>query len=86
MFISSESHRSDSIQKNYPKLESPKTYKVSGGRSEGETPVPISNTAVKPLSADGTAWETVWESRSPPGLIFEKPLDLQGLFPFQANC
>src|SRR5436305_10272679 len=28
---------------------------VSGGDSGGETPVPISNTAVKPSSADGTA-------------------------------
>ena len=27
----------------------------SGGYSEGATPVPISNTEVKPLSADGTA-------------------------------
>jgi hypothetical protein len=27
----------------------------SGDISEGETPVPIPNTAVKPLSADGTA-------------------------------
>ena len=41
----------------------------SGGSSEGETPVPIPNTEVKPLSADGTAWVTVWESRSPPGII-----------------
>ena len=37
-----------------------------GGISERETPVPIPNTAVKTLSADGTAWATVWESRSPP--------------------
>ena len=28
--------------------------KVSGRHSEGVTPVPIPNTAVKPLSADGT--------------------------------
>ena len=27
------------------------------------TPVPIPNTTVKPLEADGTARETVWESR-----------------------
>ena len=37
-----------------------------GGLSEGETPVPIPNTAVKPLSADDTAWATGWESRPPP--------------------
>ena len=27
------------------------------------TPVPIPNTTVKPLMVDGTARETVWESR-----------------------
>ena len=32
----------------------------------GETPVPIPNTMVKPQTADGTALETVWESRWPP--------------------
>ena len=31
-----------------------------------ETPVPIPNTTVKTQSADGTALETVWESRWPP--------------------
>ena len=34
----------------------------------GETPVPIPNTTVKPREADGTALETVWESRWPPEL------------------
>ena len=29
----------------------------------GDTPVPIPNTTVKTQSADGTALETVWESR-----------------------
>ena len=29
----------------------------------GETPVPIPNTTVKTYAADGTALETVWESR-----------------------
>ena len=33
----------------------------------GETPVPIPNTMVKPKEADGTALETVWESRWLPG-------------------
>ena len=32
----------------------------------GDTPVPISNTMVKTWPADGTALETVWESRWPP--------------------
>jgi hypothetical protein len=45
-------------------------FNFSGGCGEGETPVPIPNTAVKPLSADGTARVGVWESRSPPGSIF----------------
>ena len=37
-----------------------------GGHSEEDPPVPIPNTEVKLFSADGTAWETMWESRSPP--------------------
>src|SRR5437588_1889019 len=39
---------------------------VSGGHGEGETPLPIPNRAVKPLSADGTWLARAWESRSPP--------------------
>ena len=31
-----------------------------------ETPVPIPNTMVKTQAADGTALETVWESKWPP--------------------
>ena len=42
-----------------------------GSYSEGVTPVPIPNTAVKSLSADGTARATVWESRTLPGLILK---------------
>ena len=42
---------------------------VSGGYGEGETPLPIPNRAVKPLSADGTPGEGPRESRSLPGLI-----------------
>ena len=34
----------------------------------GDTPVPIPNTMVKTWPADGTALETVWESRWPPDL------------------
>ena len=37
-----------------------------------ETPVPIPNTMVKTQAADGTALETVWESRWPPDLKKEK--------------
>ena len=40
--------------------------RVFGGNSEEEIPVPIPNTEVKLFSADGTAWGTAWESRSPP--------------------
>jgi hypothetical protein len=43
------------------------TKKFLGGYAEGVTPVPIPNTEVKPLRADGTARAAVWESRSPPG-------------------
>ena len=43
-----------------------------GGYIVGVTPVPIPNTEVKPYGADGTARETVWESRSPPGFTLEK--------------
>ena len=38
----------------------------------GETPVPIPNTMVKARTADGTALETVWESRRLPGTKKEK--------------
>ena len=41
--------------------------KVFGGYSGRDTPDPISNSEVKPASADGTARGTVWESRSSPG-------------------
>lgn len=48
-------------------------YTFSGDNSEGEPPVPIPNTAVKPLSADGTGWETSWESRSLPEIFLSEP-------------
>ena len=37
---------------------------------QGETPVPISNTKVKTLTADGTWWVTAWESRWLPLFYF----------------
>ena len=46
---------------------------VSGGYGEGETPLPIPNRAVKPLSADGTWPARAWESRSPPVLTVRGP-------------
>ena len=39
---------------------------ISGGNDERVPPVPIPNTEVKPLSADGTWLDTARESRSPP--------------------
>ena len=38
----------------------------------GVTPVPIPNTMVKTQAADGTALETVWESRWLPNLLKRK--------------
>ena len=62
-------------------------FKFLGDHSEGVTPVPIPNTEVKPFSADGTAWEAVWESRTLPGLklVFAKagiksPSEMMGFF------
>ena len=45
-----------------------------GGDSEGATPLPIPNRAVKPLSADGTWASRPWESRSPPFLSKGRPV------------
>ena len=49
-------------------------YTVFGGDGEEETPVPIPNTEVKLFSADGTAWGTTWESRTPPRSFKAKSL------------
>jgi hypothetical protein len=49
----------------------------SGGYSEGETPLPFPNRAVKPLCADGTWLERAWESRSPPVFYLDsEPSDI----------
>ena len=37
---------------------------MAGDQRAGATPVPIPNTAVKPSRANGTAWATMWESRT----------------------
>ena len=39
---------------------------LAGADSEGEPPVPIPNTEVKPFIADGTAGFALWESRKAP--------------------
>ena len=46
------------------KLEENKNFPVA--MRLGDTPVPIPNTMVKTKAADGTALETVWESRWAP--------------------
>ena len=43
-----------------------------GGHSERETPGPIPNPEVKPFSADGTATERLWESRTPPDILLKE--------------
>ena len=64
-------------------------FTVFGGYSVGVTPVLIPNTAVKSYSADDTALETMWESRSPPKLIrasrslSERPFYSQFFSPFR---
>ena len=50
----------------------------------GETPVLIPNTMVKTQTADGTALETVWESRWPPKLKKEKT-DTEPLWKFRID-
>jgi hypothetical protein len=39
-------------------------FDLSSDDGEKVTPVPIPNTMVKLLSADGTAWVTKWQSRT----------------------
>jgi hypothetical protein len=52
-------------------------YRIFGGNGEEETPVPIPNTAVKVFSADGTAREAEWESRSLPKIpLFQYYLNI----------
>ena len=60
--------------------------KYAGGHRIRVTPVPIPNTEVKPDTADGTAWETVWESRSLPAVFTKKgPRFSSGPFSFCAG-
>ncbi len=50
-----------------------KSNPVLGDLSERDPPVPIPNTEVKPLSPDGTARASVWESRTSPELNTKSP-------------
>ena len=56
----------DCLLKKNTKLQSLEEFLVA--MRLRETPVPIPNTMVKPQAADGTALETVWESRWLPEL------------------
>ena len=42
----------------------------AGDNSKEATPDPIPNSVVKLFRVDGTAWVTVWESRSLPAFFF----------------
>ena len=62
---------SEAKQRREPKrqnaaIAAPNKFTISGGYDERVTPVPIPNTEVKPLSADGTWLDTARESRSLP--------------------
>src|SRR3954468_21307637 len=57
--------------------------KSYGGHSERETPGPIPNPEVKPFSADGTATERLWESRTPPDILVRRAIPKgMALLPF----
>ncbi len=52
------------------KLASPRfLHNLAGDNSEEATPDPIPNSEVKLFSVDGTAWVTMWESRSLPAFF-----------------
>src|SRR5438093_12195548 len=67
-----------------PRDGEPQAAKFAGGNRIRVTPVPIPNTEVKPDTADGTVWETVWESRSLPALFLEARL-LKTIGPFSCT-
>ena len=66
-------------------IQAEKSIKFPGDNGEGEPPVPIPNTAVKPLSANGTCRETGWESRSLPGIIFKTRMNNPGFYMLKAR-
>ena len=59
----------------------PNKFTISGGNDEKVTPVPIPNTEVKLLSADGTWLDTARESRSSPD-SFSLEEFLRGVFSY----
>ena len=48
----------------YNSCPTTKLINLCGDYSKEDTPVPIPNTEVKLLSADGTWWATAWESKT----------------------
>src|SRR5207245_10892841 len=56
------------VRLNYNLLLVDTVFTSPGGHAGGVTPVPISNTEVKPSRADDTAAVRLWESRTLPGL------------------
>ena len=57
-----------------PRLRLRHTYKIwtfSGAYGGEVTPDPIPNSEVKLSSANGTAWVTMWESRTVPDFFLE---------------
>src|SRR3954463_16551518 len=53
-----------------------------GGHGERETPGLIPNPEAKPLSADGTARGTGWESRTPPDITPRNGVTATAVAPF----
>ena len=53
-----------------PPLEIAFFNNLAGDNSEEATPDPIPNSEVKLFSVDGTAWVTMWESRSSPAFFY----------------
>ena len=45
-------------------------FNLAGDNSEEATPDPIPNSEVKLFCVDGTAWVTVWESRTSPAFFY----------------
>jgi hypothetical protein len=69
------------IQNSQERITKSVPATILGDLSEGDPPVPIPNTEVKPLSPDCTARASVWESRKLPG-ISQSPSRKAGAFVF----
>ena len=78
--VSIEEHFATIIRLKQLVSKSFKQFMLFGGYSAEATPVPISNTEVKLCCANDTAWETVWESRSPPNFYLKRTHDCGSFF------